>query len=227
MPGWDNDLDGYVPAEDDGATECVEVLLEAGSETLVAVHHLPPPGGIAHTPAFWLVWNSCVEEEPPEPVLDETLAKDGLIPLGNALVDSCEAAVALLGGTDLEGEDRSEDAAYRLSVQLLTARLNLLAGAGSCETADEAADAAQELLGSMEFDGHGPGTTVLEMVDEAVDLADTLNRFNRRQLCDEQPGPPIELPLAALILPLYAASRWTGRHRPKDSSREKQSSRGR
>jgi hypothetical protein len=211
LPGWDNDLDGFVPGEDDGSTECVEVALYAGSEHILTIDHTPPPGGISHTPEYWAAWSSCIEKPTVRPVLDETLESAGPDPIkvGDLLIDSCETATKVLQGVGLDGIDRTDEPDHLLASEFLAARLNLLAGAGSCDVADDAVERAERLLHSMHFTGTGPGTSAPGLLDKAVELTETLTEFNRRALCDEQPGPPIELPTIGVLVPIYWALRRT------------------
>jgi hypothetical protein len=148
-------------------------------------------------------------------VLDETLLLDDLEPevilVGDLAIDSCEPAVAVLRATDLSGLERHGDAPHVLASEYLTARLNLIAGAGSCDVADEAVERADKLLHSMHFTGIGPGTSAPGLLGRAVELTKTLAEFNRRTLCEEQPGPPVELPTIGVLIPIYWGIRRTGR----------------
>ncbi len=218
LPGWFNDLDGFLPAETDGSTFCADIALDPGSLLMVVVDNTPPPGGFAHPPEFWRNWSSCGAKGDETPVLDETLAMfhGGGAPVGDVFIDGCPEAVELLGGNALDGASRSGDIAYSLAAALLAAQLNEQAGALTCALFDVAVEDASGLLSDIGFDGLGP---FLEAGDNpgtatAAALETTLDLYNSNQLCerpDEEAAPDLLVPF--LIWPAILIAGRIGRHR--------------
>jgi hypothetical protein len=87
-------------------------------------------------------------------ILDDLLADPGML-VGHYAVETCEQGVNILDALDAAGEVRAGDAAYELAAQLLTAQLNLDVGAEFCLAVQEAVQAGQLLLMSVDFDGAG------------------------------------------------------------------------
>ncbi len=221
LPGWNNDLDGFIPGEDDSSTECVDVALEAGLVAGFAVDNTPPPGGLGHQTAFWKNWSSCGSNGNQDPILDETLAlfPGGGTLIGALFVDACEEAVPLLETNALDGTSRSNDLAFRLAAELLAANLNERAGALVCNESVVAFADSQGLLADLRFDGAGwfldgndPAAGHLE--DLARGFEQTLHQYNSNQLCDRDGDAPApELLLSVLILPAVWIAAGSGRGR--------------
>jgi hypothetical protein len=87
---------------------------------------------------------------------------------------------------DIQGVDRASDPAFRLAAQLLAAQLNLAAGAESCPAVDEAVQASQLLLLSLQFDGTGEPLGLEQSGqdhDVALFLTEQLSAHNVGTLC--------------------------------------------
>ncbi|UCD99194.1 MAG: hypothetical protein JSV42_00270, partial [Chloroflexota bacterium] len=102
----------------------------------------------------------------------------------------CEIAVDLLDKTNwFSGKKAANDAAYGMAAQLLAAKANTTAGAKQCTALSEAVLAADNLLSSINFDGTGDylGPKVKGDLqtkrNEAISLADTLDKYNNGLLC--------------------------------------------
>ncbi|MFW2340748.1 MAG: hypothetical protein ACN4GK_11900 [Acidimicrobiia bacterium] len=223
LPGWDNDLDGFTPGEDDGSTECIDATLAAGTTLKLTVDNTPPPGGLAHQSTFWINWSSCRLEDDRLPVLDETLAmfQGGGTTIGAVSVESCETAVTLLEANASDGTPRSSDPAYLLAAELLAATLNQQAGAFTCDESAAVMLDGGTLLADLDFDGAGwfldaeaPETAALRELAGAYQQ--TLLLFNTNQLCDRSESDPVpELLVPILIWPAL----WLGgrlRRRTRD-----------
>jgi hypothetical protein len=167
------------------------------------------PGGEPRTPGYWKNWNTCTggnqqftatanaedidgdgEIEGWERVasgwalLDDILNDPG-ITWGEFTIVTCEEGVSILDQRDLNsGKKMANDAAYTLAMHLLAAQLNFAAGAESCQEAQDAALAAENLLVAIGFDGTGK---YLRPKDpeyrQALDLAYTLDEYNNGYLC--------------------------------------------
>ena len=101
----------------------------------------------------------------------------------------------LLDKSDRITDDKkANDAAYDLGSQLIAAIVNLSAGAETCQEVQDAVDASQELLVSLNFDGAGdylrPKSKDKDIYSYALDLSGTLNEYNNGNLCNGSPGSP-------------------------------------
>ncbi|HVM05142.1 MAG TPA: hypothetical protein VM242_08220 [Acidimicrobiales bacterium] len=196
LPGWESTLSGmagaFVPGSDlpdpDNSVVCVPFTLAPGENRTFTVNNTPPPGGDARTIGFWRNWSSCTGGNQDD-VLDETLAEAGGILIGDLLVDTCAEGVSILSKSTLTGKKMASDAAYGLAAQLLAARLNVVADAGTCAAAITAMNQGQALLDSINFTGTGDylgpkvkGST-LTLRNQALAYADTLDRYNNNTLC--------------------------------------------
>src|SRR5262249_31746748 len=144
-----------------------------------------PPGGLARTIGFWKNWSSCTGGGQ-KPVLDQTLA---LFPvasgqtthgvfIGKLYVDTCAQAVAILSKSTLSGKKASSDPAFNLAAQLLAAKLNLQAGAGTNSCVVTAVTNAQNLLTAVNFDGSKtPVNMTSAQASQANSLATTLDKY--------------------------------------------------
>jgi hypothetical protein len=146
---------------------CYTVALAYGDSTTIVVTNTPPPGGATRTIGYWKNWSSCAQSNggqyqrainrgTPEATLDFYLGGAGVVsiyPIGNITSLTCIQAVNLLSKNALDGTKRPGDPIYNMVAQLLGAKLNVAAGAGSCATLDQALIDAQTLLAAIGFDG--------------------------------------------------------------------------
>jgi hypothetical protein len=151
--------------------------------------------GDPRTAGYWLLWNSCAEENRAGVaaanggraagwiLVDDLLADPG-IQLGNYPVTTCEEGLALLQGRTAAGEE-TDDPIYGLAAELLTAELNLDVGAETCPIAEEAVLGGHLVLGNVGFDGTGAYTAATsdEIADAIPRLVELLQAYNRGELC--------------------------------------------
>jgi hypothetical protein len=161
------------------------------------VNNVPPPDGDARTIGFWKNWTSCDGKGNQAPVLDETLqAAGGRIQLGDFAVSIdyvCQVAVDVLDKRDIDdpalvadGKKKAGDAAYGLAAQLLAAKLNVAATAGTCTALIDAIADADALLAAEGFDGTGnylKGGNNAALSATATELASVLDDYNNNLLC--------------------------------------------
>lgn len=143
---------------------------------------------------YWRVWNGCAPENRAQAaaanggraagwiIMDDLLADPG-IQLGNHPVTSCAQGLALLQAGS--AGTRAEDAVAGLAALLLTAELNLNAGAESCPIAQEAVVAAHIILDELGFAGAGEGVAPAspEVADAIPQVQTLLAAYNRGDLC--------------------------------------------
>ncbi|MGI9628252.1 MAG: prealbumin-like fold domain-containing protein [Longimicrobiales bacterium] len=173
---------------EDLGNRCVTVDLNYGDDVTVAWENSPPPGGNARTIGYWKNWSSCSNGQQynkamERGILDKTL--DGNLPqmIGDVVLDNCEDARNILDKRDLGGKKKANDAAYGLAAQLLAAKLNFSAGAGTCVAATTAANSAQILLADIDFVGTGNYLRRGAVYENARVLAATLDAYNNNTLC--------------------------------------------
>ena len=174
---------------------CVTFTLAAGYEKDFNIDNWRPGGG-QRTIGYWKNWNSCSHDE-------AFVARS--IKTGNHLADEffpitigvltithdqigCQNAVAILNKSDVAtGAKRASDAAYGLAAQLLGAKLNVAAGAGTCTAATNAIAQGQALLASAPFTGTGEywkgGKNAAANRATALSLAGILDQYNNGTLC--------------------------------------------
>jgi hypothetical protein len=118
-------------------------------------------------------------------LVDDLLADPGIW-LGPVKVETCEQALRLLNGRNLDDREVPGDPTYPLVAELLTAQLNLEAGAESCLAAVQAVLGTHALLRDVRFDGRnvtsalaGPTT----QRDDAEVFRISLHLYNRGDLC--------------------------------------------
>lgn len=196
LPGWHSTLSdqagAFVPGsalpDPDNSVVCVPFSLAAGGSRTFNVNNTPPPGGDARTIGFWRNWSSCTGGNQDD-VLGDTLAEAGGIVIGDLRVDTCQEAVSILSKSTLGGRKMASDAAYGLAAQLLAAKLNVVADAGTCPAAITAMTEGQALLDAINFDGTGDylgskvkGST-LTLRNRALAYAATLDGYNNNTLC--------------------------------------------
>jgi uncharacterized repeat protein (TIGR01451 family) len=187
MPGWTTDLPNQYTLVIGLSNErvCTDVVVTVENQDLVlSVDNTPPPGGEQRTIGFWKNWTSCDGNGNQDPVLDETLAL-GPITIGTLVVDTCPEAVSVLDKRLANGKKAASDRAMNAASQLLAARLNVAAGAGTCAGATQAMTDAQAILATVGWDG----TKVLtkQQVNtcgaQLNTLAGVLDAFNNGLLC--------------------------------------------
>ena len=154
-------------------------------------------GGEPRSPAYWLIWNSCVESNQSETaranggqeagwiLMDDLLADPGML-VGKLQVETCEQGANLLTAHNLQGGEMKSDAAYTLAAQLLASQLNLATGSEYCPASDQAVNQAQLLLLKLHFDATGSylGPPKLNQdLETARTLEEQLTSYNTGALC--------------------------------------------
>jgi hypothetical protein len=193
MPGWMTTLGPpfyvvYNPSGDN-STVCTDFTVSAGATKTFAIDNKPPPGGLARTIGFWKNWASCAGSKGNQkPVLDQTLtaADPAGIVIGTLTLHAgdCLKAVRLLDKSTVDaGKKMASDPAFALAAQLLAAKLNIVAGAGSCPAAVTAINDGQTLLSSIHFNGVTHDKLSAAQATQANGLATTLDRYNNNLLC--------------------------------------------
>jgi uncharacterized repeat protein (TIGR01451 family) len=193
MPGWMTTLGPpfyvvYNPSGDN-STVCTDFTVAPGETKNFAIDNRPPPGGLARTIGFWKNWASCGGSRGNQrPVLDQTLAAadPAGIAIGTLTLhgDDCLKAVRLLDKSTVDrGRKMASDPAFGLAAQLLAAKLNIVAGAGSCPAAVTAINDGQTLLAAVHFDGITHDRLTTAQATQANALATTLDRYNNNLLC--------------------------------------------
>jgi len=191
---------------------CVDVTVGYGDSKTVAFTNtrLPSTGG-TRTIGYWKNWSSCTKgmqyikatnAGTPEATLDYYLGGAGDVsiwPIGDIVdtntptadspVITCQQAVNLLSKSALNGDKRPGDPIYNMVAQLLGAKLNVAAGAGTCPALDQALIDAQLLLDAINFDGtasySGKNKTVTltaAQLSQATTLAGILGSYNEGTL---------------------------------------------
>lgn len=195
MPGWQNNFATQYTAfnpSGDNSVVCTDFTVAAGEEKVFSVDN-HRPGGLARTIGFWKNWSSCTGGRQ-APVLDQTLYAAGSISIGLLTLNGgtanqspdCLKAVRLLSKSDVStGAKMASDPAYNLAAQLLAAKLNVVAGAGTCGAATTAIADADALLTAIGFDGTGAYKSSMTPAQrsQANALASTLDAYNNNLLC--------------------------------------------
>jgi hypothetical protein len=199
--GWHSSLSdvagAFVPGGIDNSAVCVNFTVTAGQTVTFNVDNTPPPGGDARTIGFWKNWSSCASSGGRQkPTLDRTLALSepngvtlGLLVLHGNVSDpnhapSCLAAVRILNKSRVDtGAKQASDPAFGLAAQLLAAKLNIIAGAGSCTAANTAISQGSALLLAIHFDGSTHDVMTSAQKSQANSLASTLDKYNNNTLC--------------------------------------------
>jgi hypothetical protein len=152
-------------------------------------------GGAPRTASYWAVWNSCAPDNKAEDaatnggreagwiLLDDVVADPG-IQIGDYTLTSCEDGFYLLEQRNREGTP-VEDPIYGLAAQLLTAELNLNAGAETCPIAEEAVIGGHLILADTGFNGAGGyvGAISEETLDGITTFVALLKAYNTGELC--------------------------------------------
>jgi hypothetical protein len=172
---------------------CLNFTLTAGEGKVFNIDNSRPGGG-QRTIGYWKNWNTCSHDgafvaraaKTGNHLADEFLP----ITIGILNVNTCPIAVAILNKSDVvTAAKRASDAAYALAAQLLGAKLNVAAGAGTCPAATTAIAQAQTLLAnaSPSFTGTGEywkgGKNAAASRATALSLAGTLDQYNNGKLC--------------------------------------------
>jgi hypothetical protein len=199
LPGWSTDL-GPNPFNLtillDNVRVCVDFTVDPGATKTFTVNNTPPPGGEARTIGFWKNWTSCDGKGKQAWILDQTLFLAGsggisvgdLVLYGGATLTSaspdCLKAIRILNKSTINtGTKKAKDPAFNLAAQLLAAKLNIVAGAGSCTAANTAIASAQALLDLINFTGITHASMTSAQKTQANNLAHTLDLYNNNLLC--------------------------------------------
>lgn len=195
MPGWMTTLGPplypvFNPSGDN-STVCTTFTVGAGETKTFAINNIPPPGGLTRTIGFWKNWSSCTGGRQ-TPKLDQTLAlaETSGIPIGTLVLHGslttpnvspdCQKAVRVLDKSTVNnGKKMASDPAFNLAAQLLAAKLNVQAGAGSCPSSITAVNDAQTLLAAISFNGISYTTMSAAQKTQANTLAAQLNNYNQ------------------------------------------------
>jgi hypothetical protein len=159
---------------------CYGVVLAYGDSTTIVFTNTPPPGGGTRTIGYWKNHSSCatsnggqyqrsIDRGEPEANLDFYLGGAGvqsIYPIGDITSLTCAEAVNLLSKNAKNGDKRAGDPIYNMVAQLLGAKLNVAAGAGTCATLATALADAQAFLDALNFDGTGSYKGVLSASDQ-------------------------------------------------------------
>jgi len=201
LPGWSTDLGGasqfQLTIGGENIRFCVDFTVQPGETKTFNVDNTPPPGGNALTIGFWKNWSSCKTSKGKQaPVLDQTLAlaEPGGIAIGTLVLHGstttpnvapdCAKAVNILNKTTINGARKmASDPAFGLAAQLLGAKLNIVAGAASCPSANTAIAQGQALLAAIHFNGITHDALTKAQKTDANNLANTLDLYNNNMLC--------------------------------------------
>jgi hypothetical protein len=158
---------------------CRIIALAYGDSTTIVFTNTPPPGGGTRTIGYWKNWSSCAQSNGgqydkaiakgmPEATLDYNLpiAVSVTNPLGDLTALTCAQAVNLLAKNAINGGKRAGDPIYNMIAQMLGARLNLAAQAGTCAALTTAMTQAQAFLDALNFNGTGSYKGVLSASDQ-------------------------------------------------------------
>jgi hypothetical protein len=201
MPGWMTTLGPPIYVvfhpSGDNSTVCTDFTVQPGELKTFTINNIPPPGGLARTIGFWKNWASCAGSGGKQrPILDQTLAAaepagiqigdlilHGTVSTPNVAPDCLKAVRILNKSTINTGRKMSSDPAFNLAAQLLAAKLNVVAGAGTCPAAVTAINDAQALLDLINFNGITHATMTTAQKNLANSLAATLDSYNNNTIC--------------------------------------------
>jgi hypothetical protein len=193
LPGWTTTLGPpfYVVfnPSGDNSTVCTDFSVQPGQTKSFSIDNKQPPGGLGRTIGFWKNWASCASSKGNQkPVLDQTLSAAGSagITIGTLILHTsdCLKAVRLLDKSTIDkGTKMASDPAFGLAAQLLAAKLNIVAGAGSCPSAVSAINDGQTLLAAVHFNGITHDKLSATQASQANALATTLDKYNNNTLC--------------------------------------------
>ena len=197
--GWMSTLGSFVPESFmppdgvaanpnvDNSIVCINFTVAPGEIKTIPVENTRPPGGRALTIGYWKNHASCASSSGKQDhVLDDVLASfpGAGVAIGDLFVDTCTEAVRLLNkSTVTTNKKMASDPAFNLAAQLMAARLNRQAGAGTCGAATTAIGLAQVRLEAYDFDGVTHKKLSAAQASELNGLATTIDRYNNNLLC--------------------------------------------
>jgi hypothetical protein len=175
-------------------TYCVDFIAQPGPDpTVITANNRRPPEGFALTIGYWKNHASCSSSKGGQDfTLDEVLASFPIaagqtthgVYIGDVYVDTCLEAVRLLNKSTINTNKKfASDPLFNLAAQLLAAKLNYQAGAGTCGSATTAINAGQALLDQYNFTGTATVKLKSSQVAGANSIAHTLDLYNNNLLC--------------------------------------------
>lgn len=175
-------------------TYCVNFTAQPGPDpTVITVNNFRPPEGFALTIGYWKNHASCSGSKGgQDATLDQVLASLPIasgqtthgVWVGDVYVDTCLEAVRLLNKSTINSNKKfASDPLFNLAAQLLAARLNVQAGAGTCAAAINAINAGQALLDQYNFTGTATVKLKSSQVAGANSVARSLDFYNNNLLC--------------------------------------------
>jgi hypothetical protein len=184
---------GGRPASDDPGAASPALPVQVSLGEIPEDARISNGGPNPRSPEYWIAWSTCGAGSQAATaaanggraagwILVDDLLVDPGIALGDHAVPTCAEAVRVLTGAPL-GLATDSDAAA-LAREVITAVLNLLAGAETCEGAEAAVAVGQSLLATI---GYGqasterqPGSRERALIAEATT---TLVEYSRGTLC--------------------------------------------
>jgi hypothetical protein len=162
---------------------CLTFTLTAGETRAFSIDNSRPGGG-QRTIGYWKNWSSCsttgnnrvaMAAKTGNHLMDEFLP----ITLGSYTVDTCAKGLAVLQAAS------GKYAENQLAAQLLAAKLNVKAGASSCQTVSNAISHGDALLTQINYVGPpsqlvGSGNSLRS---DVLATASTLDRYNNGLIC--------------------------------------------
>jgi hypothetical protein len=175
-------------------TYCVNFTAQPGPDpTVITANNFRPPEGFALTIGYWKNHASCSSSKGgQDATLDQVLASFPIaagqsthgVYIGDVYVDTCLEAVRLLNKSTINTNKKfASDPLFNLAAQLLAAKLNVQAGAGTCSAAINAINAGQALLDAYNFTGTAVVKLKSSQVAGANSIARSLDRYNNNVLC--------------------------------------------
>ena len=175
---------------------CVDFVAQPGPDpTVIRANNRRPPDGFALTIGYWKNHALCsTSNGGQDAVADAVLASFPIasgqtthgVWIGDVYVDTCLEAVRLLNkSTTSSGKKYASDPLFNVAAQLLGAKLNVQAGAGTCAAAITAINAGQAKLDQNDFMGSDGSAKKLGGTQDALTsgLASTLDRYNNNLVC--------------------------------------------
>jgi hypothetical protein len=162
---------------------CLTFTLTAGETRAFTIDNSHPLGG-QRTIGYWKNWNSCsttgnnrvaMAAKTGNHLMDEFLPQS----LGNYVVNTCAKGLAVLQAAS------GKYAENQLAAQLLAAKLNVAAGASTCQSVNDAIAHADALLVQINYTGP-PSAKVGSTSPLRADVlatASTLDRYNNGLIC--------------------------------------------
>jgi hypothetical protein len=179
----------YNPSGDNSVI-CTDFTVGYGETKAFNIQNVKPPGGMGRTIGFWKNWAAC-SKGGQKPILDQTLAlsEPAGIEIGDLILHgstatpeeapNCTEAERILNKSAINsGKKLARDPAFNLAAQLLAAKLNSVAGTGTCSAAVNTTNDAQALLDAVEFNGISHLTLTTTQTTQANTLATTLDGYN-------------------------------------------------